>query len=75
MLKRETVLAWTEIEHDLYEEDGHIFGIELDLFNDHIYFYHRKDGFYTYLTGIYDDIYDAIDKFNDIVKEGKEGGV
>jgi hypothetical protein len=44
MLSNETVLTWTNIEQVLYEENGHEFIIELDLFNDHQYFWHRKDG-------------------------------
>lgn len=43
-----------EVEHDLYEENGHVFGIELDLFNDRIYFYHRIGVVYDYLS---DDIH------------------
>ena len=65
MLNKEAVLAWNEVEHDLYEENGHIFGVELDLFNNHIYYYHKgiKDGkeFYHFLST---DIYRAIEKFN-----------
>jgi hypothetical protein len=68
MLTNENVLAWTNIEQVLYEEDGHEFIIELDLFNDHQYFWHRKDGYYTELArSTLDDIYDAIDRFNKIV--------
>ena len=70
MLGYEAVLAWNEIEHDLYEENGHIFGVELDLFNNHKYYYYKiiEDGkeYYKYLDG---DIYSAIDSFNLILKE------
>ena len=69
MLKREDVLAWCEVEHDLYEENGHVFGVEFDLFNNHKYFYHRQGNTYIYLNESKEDIYDAIDKFNSIVNE------
>jgi hypothetical protein len=72
MLEKKSVLAWTEIEHALYEENGHTFGIVIDLFNNHKYFYHEKDGLYTDLADLEDDIYGAIDRFNDIVAEYKE---
>lgn len=35
MLNQSEVVWWNEIEYDLYEENGHIFGVELDLFNNH----------------------------------------
>lgn len=70
MLKKEMVLAWCEVEHDLYEEDGHVFGVELDLFNNHTYFYHRQGNLYDYLANNYnEDIYDAIEQFNKILEE------
>ena len=71
MLNKEAVLAWDQVEHDLYEENGHVFGVELDLFNDHIYFYHRQDLVYTYLSNSNNDIYEAIEEFNQIVAELK----
>lgn len=65
MLNKEAVLARNEVEHDLYEENGHIFGVELDLFNNHKYYYHKEieDGkeLYRFLST---DIYTAIEKFN-----------
>lgn len=68
MLKRENVLAWCEIEHDLYEEDGHVFGVMLDLFNNHKNYYHRQGDTYVFLQeDCKHDIYDAIDEFNTIV--------
>jgi hypothetical protein len=71
MLSKESVVFWTNVEHVLYEENGHQFIIEFDLFNNHHYFYHRKDGYYTELArSTFDDIYDAIDKFNEIVIGG-----
>lgn len=68
MLDKDTVLWWNEVEKDLYEENGHIFGIELDLFNNHKYYYHKtidEDGieYYQYLKG---DIYMAIEQFNQL---------
>ena len=63
-------LPRNEIEHDLYEENGYIFGVELDLFNNHKYYYCKtiEDGkeYYQYLDG---DIYSAIDSFNLILGE------
>lgn len=69
MLLRESVAVWNEVEHDLYEENGYIFGVELDLFNNHKYYYCKtiEDGkeYYQYLEG---DIYSAIDSFNLLLK-------
>lgn len=71
MIDKEAVLFWNEIEHDLYEENGHIFGIELDLFNNEKNYYHktiRKEDneiYYEYFKG---NIYDAIATFNAILK-------
>ena len=64
MLKRESVLFWNEIDHDLYEEDGHILGIELDLYNGHQTFYHRQGNTYYDLSS---DIFKAVDQFNEIL--------
>lgn len=68
MIKKEFVLCWNEIEHDLYKENGHIFGIALDLFNNNKSYYCKtiEDGheFYQYLE---DDIYNAINQFNAIL--------
>lgn len=65
MLNKEKVLSWCEVEHDLYEENGHIFGVEFDLFNNHKNYYCKtvEDGieYYQYLHG---DVFDAIDQFN-----------
>ena len=71
MLKKETVLAWGNIklEKPLYEENGHEFVVAFDLFNNHTYYYHRKDNLYIDLTDTpREDIYDAIDKFNKIIE-------
>ena len=70
MLRNETVLSWCEIEHDLYEENGHVFGVELDLFNNHKHFYHRQGNTYIYLAQERDkDICDAIKEFNAIISK------
>jgi hypothetical protein len=69
MLQKEMLLGWCEVEHDLYEENGHVFGVELDLFNNHINFYHRQGDTYIYLKEPREDIVDAIDKFNAILAE------
>ena len=71
MLNKEAILFWNEVEHDLYEENGHIFGVELDLFNNHKYFYHRKGNTYIYLSNVKEDIYEAVEKFNEIVAKEK----
>ncbi len=65
MLDQNTVLAWNEVEHDLYKENDYIFGVELDLFNNHKYYYCKtvENGreLYQYLHG---DIYESIIQFN-----------
>lgn len=64
MLKKEFVLAWEEVQKDLYtDEDGRTFGVENDLFNNHICFYIRypDNSEEPIMT---DDIYKAIDIFN-----------
>lgn len=68
MLSKEAVLGWSSIEHVLYEENGHEFIVDFDLFNNHQTFWHRKGIYYTDLTSLpREDIYDAIDQFNKIV--------
>lgn len=69
-LTHEDVVWWNEVEKDLWvNDDGYVFGIELDLFNNHQNFYLKyPDGIHSF--PIYtDDIYDAIDKFNKMVEE------
>ena len=65
MLKKTQVLCWNEVEHDLYEENGLVFGVEFDLFNGGKVYYCKtiKNGneYYRYFKG---DIYSAIDQFN-----------
>lgn len=68
MISKEHILYWNEIEHDLYEENGHVFGVELDLFNSHTSFYckaiENDEEFYQYLA---DDIFVAIEQFNEVL--------
>lgn len=70
MLNKETALFWNEVEHDLYEENGYIFGVELDLFNNHKNYYCKtvEDNreYYQYLKG---DIYCAIEQFNAMLQK------
>lgn len=71
MLNPNMVLGWEEVEHDLYEENGYTFGIELDLFNGHKFYYVKstdKNG-NTYYCDLSDDIYKAINEFNEIVEK------
>ena len=72
MLKKESVLFWNEVENVLYEENGYQFVVVFDLFNNHKYFYCRKDN-YEFDLGSErpnTDIYDAINRFNEIVSNG-----
>ena len=73
MLNKNFVLGWSDVEHDLYEENGYIFGVELDLFNNHEYYYCKiiEDSKELYYS-LGKDIYIAIDKFNEIIR--KVGG-
>ena len=65
MLDKNYVLGWEEIEHDLYEENGRVFGVELDLFNGYKNYYCKtvEDNreYFQYLSN---DIYKAIEEFN-----------
>ncbi len=64
MLDKEYVLAWDEIQKNLFtDNDGRIFGVELDLFNNHKFFYIRYPD-NSELPIMTDDIYTAIDVFN-----------
>ena len=72
MLNKESVLFWNEVENVLYEENGYEFVIVLDLFNNHKYFYCRKGDYEIELAeSPREDIYDAIDQFNEILEERK----
>lgn len=70
MLNEEKVLYWNEVECDLYEENGNIFGVELDLFNNQKYYYHKiiaeNEEKYRFLST---NIYTAIKKFNAILED------
>ena len=68
MLNNNYVLGWEEVDHDLYEEDGHVFGIGLDLFNNHQTFYHKYGGYYYDLSS---DIYEAIKQFNEVLESSR----
>jgi hypothetical protein len=75
MLGKESVVFWNEIEKDLYEENGYIFGIELDLFNNHKSYYCKisektsphSDSQRVCYYQLSDDIYKAIDQFNEMI--------
>ena len=67
MLDRDFVLCCEEVAHDLYEEDGFIFGIELDLFNGHQSYYCKTSDDHLCCLDLGVDIYQAIDQFNDII--------
>lgn len=69
MLNNNQILFMNEIEHDLYEENGHVFGIELDLFNNHQYFYYRYGEYYYELSS---DIYEAIKQFNVLLDKNRD---
>lgn len=71
MLNPNMVLGWEEVEHDLYEENGYVFGVELDLFNGHENFYAKetdKNG-NIYYYELSNDIYKAINEFNKIMEK------
>lgn len=71
MLDKNYVLGWEEVEHDLYEENGYVFGIELDLFNGHQVYYAKttdKNSVVHYVD-LNNDVYEAIKEFNEIVKK------
>ena len=70
MLDKNSVLFWNEVECDLYEENGKVFGVELDLFNGHKSYYYKNIRCvpfhiieeFEYLD---DNIYKAIEQFNE----------
>lgn len=70
MISKETIfaMAYTDLEYDLYEENGHIFGVEFNVFSNTKCYYYKtfknKGEYYRYLKG---DIYAAIDQFNSIL--------
>lgn len=70
MLCAEHTATWSEVEHDLYEENSYIFGVELDLLNGHECYYcktiENDVEYYEYFDG---DICAAIDQYNEMLKE------
>ena len=71
MLNKDSVLFWNEIERDLYKEGRYTFGIILDLFNNHQYYYCKTDeGDREYYDDLGGDIYNAIEQFNKMISEG-----
>lgn len=69
MLDKNLVLFWNEVEKDLYEENGYIFGIELDLFNNHQNYYCKSiQNGQEYYQILDNNIYKAIEKFNELIK-------
>jgi hypothetical protein len=65
MLNKSDVVWWNEIEHDLYEENGCIFGVVFDLFNNRQSYYWKtvRNGQEVYRP-LGDNIYKAIELFN-----------
>lgn len=63
------LFGWSDIEQDLYVEDGYMFGVELDLGNNQMYYYCKtfddKGEHYQYLKG---DALNAINQFNAILE-------
>ena len=41
LLNSEKLLQWSVIEHDLYEENGYIFVVDIDLFNNQKSYYYK----------------------------------
>ena len=69
MLDKESVLFWNEIEHDLYEKDDYVFGVEFDLFNNHVTYYYKilDDGKLLFIEYLGSDVYKAIEHFNSLL--------
>lgn len=65
MIDKQSVLWWNEIQADICRVDDKIFGVELDLFNNHMNFYIRFPDWSEHLIDT-DDVYEAIDEFNRI---------
>ena len=63
-LQPSDVVWMNEVQADIYkDESGRVFGVELDLYNNHRNFYIRyPDG--TEKTFFTDDVYQAINMFN-----------
>ena len=70
MLDKSSILFWNEVEHDLFQDGRHIFGVELDLCNGHQKYYCKEKSYVKeYFWYLNDDIYKAIEQFNSIVEE------
>lgn len=64
MLSKDLVLTWEEVQHDLFtDDDGRVFGVELDLFNGHMNFYERFPDD-SELPIMVPDVFEAIEIFN-----------
>ena len=71
MINKEDAVWWNEIEIELWEEKGYMFGVELDLFNNQKSYYYKvrtvdNKEYYEYLHG---DIYSAIEQFNAMLED------
>ena len=70
LLNSEKLLQWSVIEHDLYEENGYIFVVDIDLFNNQKSYYYKttdEDGT-EYYQFLHKDIYNAIELFNEVLE-------
>ena len=68
MIEREKILQWSEVEYDLYEENGYIFVVDIDLFNNQMSYYYKtidEDGT-EYYKFLHKDLYNAIEMFNEL---------
>ena len=65
MIDKQSVLWWNEIQADICNVDDKTFGVELDLFNNHMNFYIRFPDCSEHFIHTH-DVYEAIDEFNRI---------
>lgn len=73
MLDKNYVLGWEDVEHDLYQDGKYTFGVSLDLFNNHeVYYCKITDDGREYYYDLSDDIYQAIDQFNQMLEVNVE---
>ena len=66
-LVKQDVIWWTDVRHNLYTDyREYTFGVELDLLNGgkKYYFYKKEDP--NDITYLGDNVYFAIDKFNEV---------
>lgn len=55
---------------DLYEENGYIFVVDIDLFNNQLNYYYKtvdEDGT-EYYKFLHKDLYNAIELFNEVLE-------